>query len=432
MRLLNARFVGSKDKLYTVSIAGGRISDIEVQSGEIQVNSDDYDVGGNLLLPGMVDMHIHSRDPGHTHKEDWQTLAFACGKGGVTAVCDMPNTDPATMDMSSLQEKVKKAANAPVNKKFYLGVGLGNIDQLNGLLSQNNHLICGLKVYYGQSTGELMYSDLERLAEELPNPMPGVLAFHSEDQCCIDKNQELFGKDFCDNNESFEVHSKVRSSEAAYASTKTILDWGYKHGIPLHIAHLSTPAEVELILAAKDRGQVVTSEVAPHHLIFSTKDYGKHGSYIKMNPPVRSEEEVAKLREYFGKGLIEVFATDHAPHTKEEKSEKNYARCPSGVPAIEYYTPLLLTLAEECGLSLESAVAMGASTPAKMVGFEDRGDLAVGQVADLVVMKHEPHDVEPKDIKAKCGWSPYEGYRLNYKVAATFLEGNMVYGRELN
>ena len=427
MKVINAK--SAKGGLFSVEIIDGKFGEITAQEEMCQKGETDIDAKGLLMVPGMVDIHVHSRDPGYTHKEDWHTLAKAAYKGGVTCVCDMPNTMPNTMDLASIELKHKIALASSLKHYFYLGVGVGNIDKLPALLSDRSLPLCGLKVYYGQSTGELMYDDLERLYEALPKPFYGLLAFHSEDQCSIDHNADLMQPESCETNESFRVHSKIRSSKAAHKSTQTILDWAYKHDLPVHIAHLSTPYEVELIEKAKARSQKVTSEVAPHHLLFSEEDYERLGSHIKMNPPVRSLEEKEQLCRYFGEGLIEAFATDHAPHTLAEKSSKEYAKCPSGVPGVEWFAPLLLSLGKKYGLSLEAAIAMGSHVPYELIGVRDAGKIEKGYQADFVFLKEGEFTIVKDDVASKCGWTPFHGYKVDYRVESTFSGGAEVYGR---
>lgn len=425
MRLVNARSV--EDQLLTIEINSGMFSSVEVQDSTVSPNAGEVDLGGDLVIPGLVDIHVHSRDPGHTHKEDWKSLSRSAFKGGVTLVCDMPNTSPPTMSLEQVKAKAEIASQGGVDFRFYMGVGAANIDALADILKDLEHPLCGLKVYYGQSTGELMYDDLEKLASAIPPDFKGILAFHSEDQCCIDHNQDKFDPQSIENPKGFEVHSKIRSSESAHRSTQAILDWGLKHNIKIHIAHLSTPKEIEMIKEARAKGLNATSEVAPHHLVFSTDDYERLGSLIKMNPPVRSPEEVEEMQRAFGRGDIEVFATDHAPHTRDEKAEKAYGRCPSGVPAVEFFAPMLLTLAERYGLSLEAGVRMGAEAPTALLGLTDRGSIEVGKRADLVVLEKGRFPISGDDIASKCGWTPYEGMEMNYRVLKTWSNGVLVF-----
>ena len=386
-----------------------------------------YDLNGEYLLPAAIDIHVHSRDPGLTQKETWQTLAKAAYKGGVTTVADMPNTIPPTMDAGSVREKAALAAASGLQAKFFLGVGAANIDQVAGLLSDPQLPLCGLKVYYGQSTGELMYDDLETLGRHLPRDNPKMIVFHSEDQCMVDRN-ELKYQQALDTreNEQFKTHSDIRSSAAAHKSTKVILQWAENYERPIHIAHVSTPLEVELIAAAKAKGVQVTSEVSPHHLLLSTDDYERLGPYGKMNPPLRHPDEVKALLELFGQGAIEIFATDHAPHTKAEK-ERPLRDCPSGVPGIEHFYPLLFAASTASGLPLESAVAMATRNPATLFSLQARGELKVGYPADCTVLEQGEWTINSEEVVSKCGWTPYDRMQVPVRTVATWQTGIRVY-----
>lgn len=401
----------------------------------IKNDVEDYkiiDAMGEIIIPAMIDGHIHSRDPGYTDKEDWARLGKSAFKGGVVAVCDMPNTFPPTMFSEDIIEKAKIASQSELDFLFYVGVSKNNIEKLPSLLINTELPICGAKIYYGQSTGELMYSDLENLAKNLPKPLNKILSFHSEDQCCIDKiSSEYSGNFHLNNKEDFRLHSKIRPSKAAHQSTQIILEWAKKYSIPVHIAHLSTPFEVELINKAKEQGVQVTSEVAPHHLIFSEEDYKTYGSLIKMNPPVRSKEEVLELNRHFKNESIEIFATDHAPHLISEKNQLDYKMCPSGVPSIEFFTQLLLTLSDKNGLDIEKAARMGSSLPAQAFGFPDLGSIEENKKASFLWIDKRPYQIEDSDISAKCGWSPYKDYPFDYQVNATFKDGKKVYSKRI-
>ena len=445
LRIINARMADGR--LATIQTAGGQIQAVTPQKGRQGAGRDVLrlgDVGdlnginggavldadGELILPGLVDVHIHSREPGFPHKETWKDMARAAYKGGVVAVCDMPNTLPPTMDRESVLEKAAIARESGLDFALYLGVGAGNLERLPELLADEELPLCGLKIYYGQSTGELMYSDLEKLGQTLPRATGKVLAFHSEDQCHIDRNHAGMDPGTCTTPDSFAVHSRIRSSEAAMSSARTILDWAVRENRAIHIAHLSTPGEVGLIREARARGGRITSEVAPHHLLFSTDDYGRLGSRIKMNPPVRSPEEVRDLRRCYGEGRIEIFATDHAPHTLEEKAVREYDRCPSGVPALEFFLPLLLKCAEISGMSTESAVRSAAEVPARVFGFPRTGRLAPGFDANLVWVREEEQIPRDKELLSKCGWTPYDGLPLPARVMSTWHKGRLVYSAD--
>lgn len=397
----------------------------------IKFDKEQYEVvdgQGLTVVPAAIDIHVHSRDPGFTYKEDWLSLEKACYKGGVAAVCDMPNTMPATMDRESIRAKELKAHETQLFYKFFLGVGKNNIHELKDLLLDDSLNLSGLKVYYGQSTGDLMYSDLEKLHEVLPQNIPGMLVFHSEDQCMIDHNAEdLKDKTHqCTKPRDFAVHSTLRSSEAAMSSTKIILEWALKNKRKIHIAHVSTPQEIKLIEKFKARGLKVSSEVAPHHLFFSTDDYERLGALIKMNPPVRSKEEVEELRRLFSLGKIEYFATDHAPHTLEEKNQ-SYNKCPSGVPALELYWPLLLQLKEELNMPGSMVLDMAYAKANREMGFEKLGYENKDQSGSFSLIEKCKYKLTRESLVAKVGWSPYEGLEFNYRVYGTWHNNKMVY-----
>ena len=386
------------------------------------------DAGGATLVPGAVDCHVHSRDPGLTHKEDWHTLARGAWRGGVVGVADMPNTIPPMMTREAVLTKAAIARASGIDFRLLLGVGAGNIDRVAALLSDPELPLCALKVFYGRTTGELMYDDLETLARSLPASGEKLIVFHSEDQCTVDCNHARLefrtrSRDFA----AFAVHSEIRSSEAAHASTRTILEWArtsYKR--PIHIAHVSTPLEVELVAEARARGVPVTCEVAPHHLLFSTDDYPRLGPLVKMNPPLRSPREVEDLCRLVGQGLVDVFATDHAPHTLAEKRSE-VARSPSGVPSVELFWPLVLEIVRRTGLPLAKAVAMSTEVPARLFGFAGKGRLADGADADFVWLGDTELVVRNEDVVSKCGWTPFDGWRLPRDVVATWTRGRQVH-----
>ena len=440
--LINCKFIDGA--YWTLQISAGKISKVIHQPALVTAPADAVrlanfthgstsqvvDAAGELILPAGIDVHIHSRDPGLTHKEDWSAVAKGGFKGGVVAVCDMPNTKPATLTRETVLEKARLAASSGIDFGIYLGVGASNIGRVAELLGDRTLPICGVKVYYGQSTGDLMYSDLEALGRAMPkNDLGRMIVFHSEDQCCIDRNKVKISATMLSRPKGrfdFKAHSEIRSSEAAHASTRTILNWAQNYGRPIHIAHLSTPLELELIAESRAKGVQVTSEVAPHHVLFSTDDYEELGSRIKINPPVRSPDEVRQLRKLIGQGAVEVFATDHAPHTLEEKSG-DVDSSPSGAPALEFYYPLLARVAEVCGLTMAKALSMGASKPASLFGFDGLGSLEVGKTASFAWAKEEPFLVLDKEVVSKCGWTPYHGMTLPLKIEATWHRGQRVY-----
>lgn len=387
-----------------------------------------YDGEGLSLFPAGIDVHVHSRDPGYTHKEDWQNLARSAYKGGVVGVVDMPNTFPPTFHPKDVKEKARIAENSGLDYKILLGTGADNIDSLRETLCDPSLPLAGIKVYYGQSTGNLMFSDLEALEAALPRNYNGILVFHSEDQCRIDHRQEslLVSPEHDKSNRQFEVHSAIRDSESAWISTRKILDWARTCPFRVHLAHASTPKEITWLDESRMSGGRLSSEVSPHHVLLDTGDYERLGPFLKVNPPVRSSEEVRELREQLKAGLIDCFATDHAPHTIEEK-QRAYHDCPSGIPSIEFYWPLLALVAKKCGLSLEQIAPMAGLNPAKLFGFDDLGRLSVGSQASFVLLESSEWTIKNENVAAKCGWSPYTGMKVPAKVMGTWHKGRCVY-----
>ncbi|MGE0173518.1 MAG: amidohydrolase family protein [Oligoflexales bacterium] len=403
--------------------SGPRLSEDDLRQhiqGGKSVNAEGY-----WLLPGMIDAHVHSREPGHEYKEDWQHLARSAFKGGVVGVCDMPNTSPPTTDRQSIEQKMRAAGKAGIAYRFFLGVTEDNIGECRELLRDDSLPLCGVKIYYGQTTGTLHFSHIEKLAALATDK---ILVFHSEDQCCMDDNlkgapPELTFK----NPEDFAWHSRIRDTRAAMTSTRAILEWAKNSPARIHIAHISTPEEVDLIIKAREQGVRVTCEIAPHHLIFSTKDYKRWGGFLKMNPPIRDEAQVERLRKQFAQREIEVYATDHAPHTLEEKRRADYLQCPSGVPALEFFAPLLFYTAQQAGLDIADAVAMASSVPSRLFGMPELGTLKSNAFASFSIVKPEKFRITERDVQAKCGWSPYLNLEMPAKVFATWHLGELKY-----
>ncbi len=336
-------------------------------------DSHTIDARGELLVPGGIDPHVHSRDPGFTHKEDWQSLCRSAHSGGVVGLVDMPNTMPPTLDMEALRLKESIAQKTDLTYRFLMGVTAESLGALKEVFASPPDSVCGVKVYYGRSTGNLTFSRLEEL-----NPLGGkdhenlLFVFHSEDQCMIDKNaaKKKLGSRIIKDPKDYVIHSDVRSPESALSSTTTILEWAQKYNKKVHMAHISTGAELELIAAARLKGMNVTCEVCPHHLFLSREDYPRWGSLVQVNPPLRSKEETLKL---------------------------------------------------------QKMAAMGSGNQARIFGFPQMGRLAAGYQANLVWLQENNRPITREKLTAKCGWSPYEGMNLSVKVAATWLKGRCVF-----
>lgn len=368
---------------------------------------------GMLVIPSSTDCHVHSRVPGFPEKEDLPSLDHSALIGGVGTVIDMPNTTPPTLDEISILNKVSLFKNSKINTKFFLGCNEKNLPQISSLLEKYQSYLAGVKVYYGNSTGDLLFRDLPALENQLKNisQQGQICVFHSEDQCRIDQRSHLDGK-------NIHSHSIVRDDKCAWVATKEILTWLEKTKIPGHIAHVSTSEEIEMIVNSRKRGANVSFEVCPHHLLFSTDDYDTLGSKVKVNPPVRSLSQVKRLRKAVEQHGMDCFATDHAPHTLAEKNLP-YPVCPSGIPAIELFYPLLFLSAKLCNIDITEAVKWVVDNPSKMfLKKEQTSKITTKSEANLVFIQEKKWTVQQSDIKGKAAWSPYIGLELDFAVKA--------------
>lgn len=444
LELINVKLADLK--LYTLKIKDGFFTKVSRQEGLKEVEGDlhldqiDQDsvfsrslficnAQEELFVPGAIDVHVHSRDPGYTEKEDWRSLARSAYRGGVVSLVDMPNTNPPTLTQDSVVQKAHLASQTGIPFKLLLGIAESNIAMIPALMKNKNLPLAGLKVYYGHSTGNMMFSDLNALGHAVDRFDHGVLVFHSEDQCSIEDNERKFSPKInqVQQPKDFIIHSKIRDSNSAYVATKKLLEWARIQERSIHIAHVSTPQEMEMINEYRKKGVPVSCEVAFHHLFFSTDDYEKLGANIKVNPPVRSPEEMYKLREYVVQGDIDCMVTDHAPHLTCEK-QRSYQEAPSGIPSIELFWPLLYKFYETTPENtLEKLVDMASANPAKLFGFSCKGRIAVGYEANMVWLKKRETVVQASNLSAKCGWSPYEGIKFSRIVQATWLKGRRVF-----
>ena len=396
----------------------------ESESGNFLCN-----VEGKLLVPGAIDCHVHSREPGYSYKETWRTLGQSAFKGGVTTIIDMPNTNPATLDRDTVYEKIEVAEQSGLNYKFLLGVVDSNLEVINSLLDDESLPLSGVKVYYGKSTGNLLFDNLEALSP-IAQKTSKVFVFHCEQQEIIEENMRLYKEEMAKarSREEFIIHSKIRSSRAAIKSTETVLNWALETGARVHIAHVTTPEELLLVEKAQAKSSKITCEVAPHHLYFSTDDYPKYGGQIKVNPPVRSEKERKELGRLLSLGKANCFATDHAPHSHAEKDDY-YSNVPSGIPSLEIFWPLLynLTKQENNPIELEKLIPLVTKEPADIFRFKELAGFEKGFSANMVLLEEKPWTLTTEDLEAKCSWSPYVGSTFHSKVKATWCKGKRVY-----
>ena len=400
---------------------GETIPEKEISSTEtLQV----IDAEGLYLLPGVIDDQVHFRDPGLTYKADIYTESRAAVAGGVTSFMDMPNTIPNTLTQELLEEKYASAADRSLaNYSFYMGASNDNLDEI---LKTDPRKVCGIKVFMGSSTGNMLVDD-DTTLEEIFSKAPVLVAVHCEDEETVKRNYAEYYASYGDK-ATAEIHPLIRSSEACYLSSSKAVRLARKNNTRLHILHLSTAAEMELFdndLPPEEK--MITAEVCVHHLWFSDEDYARKGNFIKWNPAIKTAADRSTLIESLLNGKIDVVATDHAPHTYEEKA-KPYFQAPSGGPMVQHSLTAMLEFYHQGKMTLEQVVEKMCHNPALLFRVEKRGFVREGYFADLVLVNlHDPWTVEKEGIYYKCGWSPMEGETFSSKVKATFVNGHKVF-----
>ena len=407
-----------------VWIEGEFISKI-TSPGEVSQKADqEIDATGLLLIPGAIDDQVHFREPGLTHKGEIYTEARAAVAGGVTSFMEMPNTVPAATTIDLLEEKYSRAQQVSLaNYSFFMGT---TNDNLSELLKVNPKNVCGVKIFMGSSTGNMLVDNRETL-DNIFSQVKTLIAVHCEVDGMIKENMaamtEKYGEDV-----PVELHGKIRSAEACYASSSFAVELAKKHNTRLHILHISTAKELELFEGDKPLSEKrITSEACVHHLWFTDEDYKTKGNYIKWNPAVKTETDRTFIREALNNGKIDVIATDHAPHTIEEKEQK-YAKAPSGGPLIQHSVVAMLDLVGQGVLTKERMVQLMSHNVADMFAIDRRGYVREGYFADLVLIDPSSNwTVDKTNIAYKCGWSPFEGHTFHSKVKTTFVNGHAVY-----
>jgi dihydroorotase len=381
------------------------------------------DARGLFLMPGMIDDQVHFREPGLTHKADLATESRAAVAGGITSFMDMPNTQPQTVSLEALEAKFALAAGrAWGNYAFYLGATNDNIDQIRRLGANQT---CGIKVFMGASTGNMLVDD-PAVLDVLFRDAPTLLAAHCEDTPTIRANEATFRAKYGDAI-PIRFHPEIRSAEACWKSSALAVELARRHDTRLHVLHLTTERELELFRAGPPDGKRITAEVCIHHLYFDDHDYEQHGALIKCNPAIKTRADRDALRDGLREGRLDVIGTDHAPHTLEEKAG-DYFSAPAGLPLVQHALPMLLELVHDGHLPLELAVEKFAHAPARLFGVAERGYLREGHFADLVLVDLDSvNQVRREDVLYKCGWAPIEGQRLRSRVIATIVNGRKVY-----
>ena len=382
------------------------------------------DAAGKWLLPGVIDDHVHFRDPGLTHKADMATESLAAAAGGVTTVFDMPNCIPQTVTLDALNDKFSHAAETCiVNHSFYIGATHNNIGLIEKI--DPNH-VCGVKLFMGSSTGGMLLDDRDSL-KALFNASPVPVAAHCEETSIINANMEryvsLFGSE-----PPVKYHPLIRSEEACYASTSKALEVAAGTNVHLHILHLTTARELDLFTGGPLQSKQFTAEACPAHLWFTDADYSTKGTLIKCNPAIKTVRDRDSLRRALTDGRIDVIGTDHAPHLLSEK-QGGCRTAASGMPVLPYSLPAMLELVDNAVMQITDVVKLMCHNPATLFSIRERGFLRTGYKADLVLLSHTDngYTVANTDVPNKCGWTPFDGELFHWKVCATWVNGHRVY-----
>jgi dihydroorotase len=408
-----------------VALAGIKQADVLIENGKFSqigdlssVRADEVlDAGGLMMLPGVIDPQVHFREPGNTHKEDLESGSRAAAAGGVTSFLDMPNTNPPATTAEAIREKIELAkTKCHVDFGFFVGATPNNLDEL--LQSKE---ACGIKIFMGASTGTLLVNerkDIERIFASGRK----LIAVHAEDEETIRANKAAAG----DSATLFD-HPKIRSPEAALKATQLAVELSKKYGRRLHVLHMTTEEEVRFLEKEKTPG-VISAEVCPQHFLLEyPKDYERLGTYAQMNPPIREARHGKVLWQALKDGVIDCMATDHAPHTREEKG-KGYPLAPAGMPGVETLFPMMLNGVNQGLCSLPDLVRWMCEAPARLYGMIGKGKIAIGYDADLVLVDmNKVRTIRNGELQTKVNWSPYDGWTTKGWPVMTLVRGEFVY-----
>jgi dihydroorotase len=410
------------------------VSDILIKNGRIEKISpsisvdykiEELNLEGKYILPGCIDDQVHFREPGLTHKAEIKTESRAAVAGGITSFMEMPNTVPNTLTQTLLEDKYQIASqNSIANYSFFMGASNDNIEEV---LKTNERNVCGVKIFMGSSTGNMLVDNEKTLTNLFSKVPPILIATHCEDEATIQANikvyREKYGEDV-----PVECHPLIRNAEACYKSSSMAVELAKKYDTRLHILHISTEKEIALFDNSIPLEQkLITAEACVHHLWFSDEDYKTKGNFIKWNPAVKSATDRDAIWKALLEDKIDVIATDHAPHTIEEKNQ-SYFKAPSGGPLVQHALLAMLEKVKEGKISIEKVVEKMAHSPAILFKIEERGFIREGYHADLVIVNpSEGITVSRENVLSKCGWSPFEGNKFNNTIEKTFVNGKLVY-----
>ncbi len=410
-----------KETKASIVISGDRIADItEDANAPGSIFDKVIDATGSYVFPGVIDSHVHFREPGMTHKADIASESRAAASGGVTSFFEMPNTVPQTVTAEALDEKFRlAAAKSLVNYSFFPGATNDNSDFLETV---DIHRVPGIKLFMGSSTGNMLVDNRQRLEEifALAARRDLPLMAHCEDTQVINANMAHYKEMLRTDDPDVRYHSLIRDERSCLESSSLGAALARKYGTRFHIAHLSTAAELSVV------GGNVTAEICLPHLLFCDDDYDEFGTRIKCNPSVKTAADRDALCRALMSGLVSTVSTDHAPHLLEEK-KGGAAKAVSGMPMVQFSLPAMLTLADEGWLSLPQVAQLMSHNQATLFGVTGRGFVRKGYKADLAIVRHSPWWVTDGCVESKCGWTPLNGYSLNWQVVTTLCNGHVVY-----
>lgn len=423
--LKNATIINEGEKFEgEILIADGRIAQIS-KGREIHVSAAKIiDCRELWVMPGVIDDQVHFREPGYTHKADIGTEAHAAVAGGTTTFMEMPNTHPPALTQALLEEKYVRASQvSPANYSFFMGVSNDNASEV---LRTNPTNVCGIKIFMGSSTGDMLVDD-ETTLSTLFRESNMLIATHCEDEQTIKDNQKVYFEKYGDSLDA-SFHPIIRNVEACYKSSHLAAELAKKYNTRLHILHLTTEKELSLFTNSIPLEQKrITSEICVHHLSFDSGDYAAQGNKIKCNPAIKSPSDREALWKALNDDLLDIIATDHAPHTLEEKAQP-YLKAPSGLPLVQHSLQLMLDHVNHGRITLERMVHKMCHAPAICFQIKERGFIREGYWADLVLADpNRPQQINRENILYKCGWSPLEGKVFQHSIHSTIVSGNLIW-----
>lgn len=376
------------------------------------------DACGGYIIPGVIDDQVHFREPGMTEKGDIRSESRAAVAGGVTSFMEMPNTKPAAVTHSLLEQKYDLAAAvSPANYSFYMGATNDNINEIRNI---DPRRVCGVKVFMGSSTGNMLV-DRKAALEAIFAESPTLVATHCEDEQIVSANLRAAFEKWGDNI-PIAQHPIIRSAQACYRSSAQAAELATRYGAHLHILHISTELELSLFSTQPLSEKKITAEVCAHHLWYSDSDYATKGTLIKCNPAIKTAADRSALRHALTNGKLDVVATDHAPHTLQQKLQP-YTKSPSGLPLVQHSLAMMLQM----GFPIADVVKYMCHNPAELFKIQDRGYIKPGQYADIAIIQSQQWEVTPENVMYKCGWSPLQNTTLTHQVSHTIVNGQIAY-----